>query len=76
MERFTGDAVNAADVAAALDGVDVVVQALGVPTRDLIRPVRLFSEATNLLVPAMETAGVKRLIAVTGFGAGDSRDAI
>ncbi|MDE4912213.1 NAD(P)H-binding protein [Methylobacterium sp. 092160098-2] len=76
LERFTGDAVNAADVAAALDGVDVVVQALGVPTRDLIRPVRLFSEATNLLVPAMETAGVKRLIAVTGFGAGDSRDAI
>ncbi len=72
LERFTGDAVNAADVAAALDGVDVVVQALGVPTRDLIRPVRLFSEATNLLVPAMETAGVKRLIAVTGFGAGDS----
>ncbi|MCJ2121479.1 NAD(P)-dependent oxidoreductase [Methylobacterium sp. J-077] len=76
LERFTGDALNAGDVAAALDGVDVVVQALGVPARDLIGPVHLFSDATNLLVPAMETAGVRRLIAVTGFGAGDSRDAI
>ncbi len=76
LERFTGDALDAGDVARALDGVDVVVQALGVPTRDLLGPVRLFSDATNLLVPAMERAGVDRLIAVTGFGAGDSRDAI
>ena len=36
----------------------------------------LFSGATNVLVPAMEKAGVNRLIAVTGFGTGDSRDAI
>ncbi|MGU3668269.1 NAD(P)-dependent oxidoreductase [Methylobacterium sp. A49B] len=76
VERFPGDALNAPDIAAALDGVDVVVQALGVPGRDLLAPVRLFSDATNLLVPAMEKAGVRRLIAVTGFGAGDSRDAI
>jgi len=76
LERFAGDALDAGDIARALDGVDVVVQALGVPTRDLFGPVRLFSDATNLLVPAMERAGVSRLIAVTGFGAGDSRDAI
>ncbi|MCJ2080289.1 NAD(P)-dependent oxidoreductase [Methylobacterium sp. J-090] len=76
LERFTGDALDAGDVARALDGVDVVVQALGVSTRDLLGPVRLFSDATSLLVPAMERAGVDRLIAVTGFGAGDSRDAI
>src|SRR3954454_14491252 len=73
---FTGDAVDAGDVAKALDGIDVVVQALGVPGRDLLGPVRLFSDATNVLVPTMEKAGVHRLIAVTGFGAGDSRDAI
>lgn len=76
LERFTGDALDAGDIARALDGIDVVVQALGVPMRDLLGPVRLFSDATNLLVPAMERAGVNRLIAVTGFGAGDSRDAI
>lgn len=76
LERFSGDALNGPDVAAALDGIDAVVQALGVPVRDLLGPVRLFSDATGLLVPAMEKAGVRRLVAVTGFGAGDSRDAI
>lgn len=76
LEARRGDALNAADVAAALEGVDAVIQALGVPARDLNRPVSLFSEATRVLLPAMEQAGVRRLIAVTGFGAGDSRDAI
>lgn len=76
LERFGGDALKADDVAKALDGIDVVVQALGVPFLDLFGPVRLFSDATNVLVPAMEQAGPRRLIAVTGFGTGDSRDAI
>ena len=34
---------------------------------------RRFSKATRVLVTAMEEAQVKRLICVTGFGAGDSR---
>ena len=76
LERFPGDALNRHDVEVALDGVDVVVQALGVPARDLLGSVRLFSDATGILVPAMEKAGIRRLIAVTGFGAGDSSDAI
>ena len=76
LERFAGDALNAGDVASALDGIDIVVQALGVPVKDLLGPVSLFSDATNVLVPAMEKAGVQRLVAVTGFGTGDSRDAI
>ncbi|GJE57367.1 NAD(P)H-binding protein [Methylobacterium sp. WL9] len=75
-ERFTGDALKGGDVTAALDGIDVVVQALGVPFKSLFGPVHLFSDATNLLVPAMEKAGVRRLIAVTGFGTGDSRAAV
>lgn len=76
LERFPGDALNRRDVEAALDGVDAVVQAPGIPARDLLRPVRLFSDATGTLIPAMEQANVQRLIAVTGFGAGESRDAI
>ena len=76
LERFSGDALKAGDVAASLDGIDVVVQALGVPATKLLGPVSLFSEATNRLVPAMEQAGVRRLVAVTGFGTGDSREAI
>lgn len=76
LERLPGDALNRRDVEAALAGVDAVVQALGIPTRNLFGPVRLFSDATGILVPAMEQANVRRLIAVTGFGAGESRDAI
>lgn len=76
LERFPGDAVNAGDVASALEGIDVVVQALGVPAKNLLGPVSLFSEATNALVPAMEKAGVRRILSVTGFGTGDSHDAI
>ena len=76
LERFPGNALNARDVASALDGIDVVVQALGVPTKNLLGPVTLFSDATNMLVPAMEKVGVRRLLAVTGFGTGDSCDAI
>ena len=77
-EAFTGNARSAADIARALDGIDVVVQALGVPpSPDLVfKPVSLFSEATRVLLPEMMKAGVKKLVAVTGFGAGDSHAAI
>ena len=76
LEKRRGDALNSEDVDRALDGVDAVIQALGVPGKDLMAPVTLFSKATRVLVPAMERRGVKRLVAVTGFGAGDSRDAV
>ena len=77
-EGVTGDARNAADVARALVDIDVVVQALGVPQSldFILKPVTLFSEATRVLLPAMKLAGVTKLVAVTGFGAGDSRGAI
>lgn len=73
-ELFKGDALNNSDVERALEGVDIVVQALGVPpSLDLItKPVTLFSRATAVLLQEMQRAGVKRLVAVTGFGAGDS----
>lgn len=77
-EAVKGDACDAADVARALEGVDVVVQALGVPTSLglLTEPVTLFSTATRVLLPLMQSAGVRKLVCVTGFGAGDSRDSI
>jgi putative NADH-flavin reductase len=72
LERVSGDALQTRDVEAALDGVDVVVQALGVGFGGLFGPVKLLSEAAPALLPAMKAKGVKRLICVTGFGAGDS----
>lgn len=77
-EAFIGDARSGDDVIRALTGTDVVVQALGVPPSldFILKPVTLFSEATRVLLPAMTKAGVGKLVAVTGFGAGDSHDAI
>jgi len=76
LEKMRGDALKTEDVEAALVGVDVVIQTLGVGLGDLFRPVHLFSDATRVLIAAMKDQGVKRLISVTGFGAGDSRASI
>jgi len=74
LEKVAGDALNAEDVAGALKGVDAVIMALGVPkTMKGLGPTTLFSDATRNLLPAMAAAGVKRLLVVTGFGAGDSK---
>ena len=76
LEKVRGDALRTQDVEAALIGADVVIQTLGVGLADLFRPVYLFSDATGVLIAAMRAQGVKRLICVTGFGAGDSRASI
>jgi putative NADH-flavin reductase len=75
LTKVSADARDQAAVAGALEGVDVVIQALGIRGRDMmLRPVQLFSDATRVLIASMRETGVKRLIAVTGFGAGDSRN--
>ena len=78
IEAFQGNALDRGDIDRALGGIDTVVLALGVPASlDMITgPVTLFSKATQVLLPAMENANINRLIAVTGFGAGDSRSAV
>ena len=73
LEIVRGDALNAADVVAALKGVSVVIQTLGIRVGEMFRPVHLFSDATRVLIEAMETSGVRRVICVTGFGAGVSQ---
>jgi putative NADH-flavin reductase len=75
LEKMAGDALGLATVKRALTGADVVIQSLGVAAGPemIFEPTRLFSKATRVLVTAMEEAQVKRLICVTGFGAGDSR---
>jgi putative NADH-flavin reductase len=66
-----GDAADADDIERAVAGQDAVVWTVGVrPTR---RPVHLFSRSTQFLLAAMAKHGVRRLVCVTGIGAGDSR---
>jgi uncharacterized protein YbjT (DUF2867 family) len=70
LEKMRGDALKTEDVEAAVVGVDAVIQTLGVGLGDLFRPVHLFSDATRVQIAAMRSQVVKRLICVTGFGAG------
>ncbi|MFP4450251.1 MAG: NAD(P)-dependent oxidoreductase [Rhodosalinus sp.] len=78
LERFPGDATDAQDLTRALEGQEAVILALGVPPGlgFVYRPVTLFSRATGALLPLMEEQGPRRLLAVTGFGAGDSNAAL
>jgi putative NADH-flavin reductase len=76
LRKVSADALNQGALADALVGVDAVIQTLGLRAGPdvILKPVHLFSDATRTLVTAMKEAGVKRLISVTGFGAGDSRN--
>lgn len=73
-EALVGDATDPELLARAVEGAEAVILTLGVP-RDLraLRTTTLFSSVTQALIPAMQDAGVRRLLTVTGFGAGDSR---
>ncbi|WP_349295645.1 SDR family oxidoreductase (plasmid) [Thioclava sp. 'Guangxiensis'] len=68
-----GDALDPVTVTIALSGCDGVISALG-PTRlSPLKEVTLLSGSTRVLVEAMQAQGVRRLVAITGMGAGDSR---
>ncbi|WP_160147718.1 NAD(P)-dependent oxidoreductase [Tabrizicola flagellatus] len=53
-----------------LRGQDAVIYALGFRGR---APVRFFSETTCRLLAAMQATGVRRLVAITGVGAGETK---
>ena len=78
VEPFAGDARSAEDVGRALSGCRAVISALGVKERLAMLWERetLFSESTRVLLNAMAASETKRLVAVTGFGAGRSRSAM
>jgi len=78
VEPFPGDATDPEDVLHALKGVRAVIYALGISESlsMLWEKETLFSATTEILVEAMQKAGVRRLVAVTGYGAGRSKDAM
>ena len=75
LEKVDGDALDRHDIDGALQGVDAVIQSLGVTfgPQMVLQGTTLFSKSSRVLVDAMRAKGVMRLIAVTGLGAGDSR---
>jgi putative NADH-flavin reductase len=65
-----GNALDPEAVEAAVEGQDAVLSALGTRSR---KPTTLFSASTANLVDAMKKHGVRRLVCLTGIGAGDSK---
>lgn len=65
-----GYALEASSVEAAVAGQDAVLSALG--TRSA-HPTTLFSESAHNVIGAMNKHGVRRLVCITGIGAGDSK---
>ncbi|MEM9796235.1 MAG: NAD(P)-binding oxidoreductase [Pseudomonadota bacterium] len=78
LDPVVGDARKIDDVVAGLDGTRAVIYALGIRERlaMLWEKETLFSETTRVLIDAMVSHGPRRLLAVTGFGAGRSRAAM
>jgi len=66
-----GDAADATDIDRAVAGQHAVVWTVGVPSTP--RAVDVFSRGTQFLLAAMARHGVRRLVCVTGVGAGDDR---
>jgi uncharacterized protein YbjT (DUF2867 family) len=78
LDLHSGDATDPEAVRTALDGADAVIHVIGVAPslRRMTTPIDVFSRSTAVLVAEMARAGVRRLVAVTGLGAGDSRKAL
>lgn len=53
------NALSQQNVEAAISGVDVVILTLAIGLGDSFKPVRLFAEATRVLIAAMITRNVK-----------------
>jgi len=66
-----GDILDPVSVNSAVKGQDSVCLTIGVPIT--FKPVTVFSAGTATVIEAMKTHGVRRLICVTGIGAGDSK---
>ncbi len=66
-----GDILDPEPINRAMTDQEAVCCTIG--TGLTLKPVTVFSEGTKNLLEAMKTAGVKRLICVTGIGAGDSK---
>jgi len=77
LTKITGDARARDEVTAAVQGVDAVIHTVGIAgASEALFGTTLFSETTRTLVDAMQTAGIRRLLMVTGAGAGNSRGRI
>lgn len=72
MHAVIGSATNKADLSAAIEGADAIVVTLG--TGKNMKTTTLFSDFGKVLVEIQKEKGIDApVLAVTGFGAGDSQ---
>lgn len=71
-EFVEGDARDEAALTPALNGCEAVISALGTRKPNPFRTETLMSDGTRALVAAMKRSSIRRLVCITGLGAGDS----
>ena len=71
LRLVTGDILKQSDVEAVMAGQEAVICSLG--TGVTFKHVTLFSDGTRHLLHAMDNLAVRRIVCITGIGAGDSR---
>jgi putative NADH-flavin reductase len=71
LRKIKGDFHNQADVAAAVPGHDAVIITTGSSMSALKQTPDFFSRGTRLVIAAMQTAKVRRLIILSNLAAGD-----
>lgn len=82
LRTFSGDALDPADVARAVEGHDAVVVTLGISENPLrVRllgprhtPLDVRSRGTRNVIAAMRAHGLRRLVVLTSYGVGATRD--
>jgi putative NADH-flavin reductase len=70
LDVVEGDALLPPSIDSAVAGHDAVVNALGA---GLVRRTTLFSDSTRILIDSLHRHGVRRLVAITGVGAGETK---
>ena len=68
-----GDVLDVRTLEKALAGQDAVISSLGSVASGPFKEMTLLSEGTRNLVATMQTQSVKRLVCITGVGAGESK---
>lgn len=69
---LVGNVLNTKLINEAVQNQDAVINCLGIGGKGNAKPNSLVSDATKILVSAMEQSNVKRLICMSNVGAGDS----
>lgn len=72
LKIIEGDVMNSETVAGVLSGQDAVIQTLGIGGKGNGKPTTFVSEANNVIMKQMNRLGLKRLVAISVIGAGES----